>query len=58
MTCCRHAIIWYSVGLLLMDPTGIDLNEISIHIWKYRLQNGGHFVSASHLHIYDQAQTR
>ena len=52
----RQAIIWTNAGILVIGPLRINLNEISIEIetfkknkwiWKYRLENGDHFVSAS-----------
>ena len=52
----RQAIIWTNAGLLLIGPSGTNFSEILIEIltfsfrkcvWKWRLQNGGHFVSAS-----------
>ena len=53
----RHqAIIWNNAGILLILPIGTNFNEtlIEIHIisfkkihFKYRLENGGHFASAS-----------
>ena len=50
----RQAIIRANAGILLIGPLGTDFSEILfIHfqsrkcIWKYRLGNGGHFVSAS-----------
>ena len=51
----RQAIIWTNAGLLLIGPLGTNFSEILIEIqhfhsrkciWKCRLQNGGHFVSA------------
>ena len=52
----RQAIIWNNAGILLIGPLGTNFSEfqskfIHVHsrkcIWKYRLINGGHFVSAS-----------
>ena len=52
----RQAIILTNAGILLIVPLGTNFSEIfnNIHtfssrkcIWKGRLQNGGHFVSAS-----------
>ena len=52
----RQAIIWTNAGLLLIGPLGTNFSEILIEIitfsfkkcvWKCRLRNGGHFVSAS-----------
>ena len=53
----RQAIIWTNVGILLIEPLGTNFNNeilIEIHIFlfkkstsKCRLENGGHFVSAS-----------
>ena len=52
----RQAIIWTNAGILLIGPWGTNFSEIliGIHafhsrkfIWKCRLRNGGHFVSAS-----------
>ena len=52
----RQAIIWTNAGILLIRPLGTNFNEIFIEIqafslkkciWKCRLENGGHFVSAS-----------
>ena len=52
----RQAITWTNIGILLIGPLGTNFSEmlIEIHtfslkksIWKYGLENGGHFVSAS-----------
>ena len=51
----RQAIIWTNAGTLLIGPLGTNLSEILIEIytfslkciWKCRLGNGSHFVSAS-----------
>ena len=53
----RQAIIWTNAGILLIGPLGTNFSEILIEIhafsfkkkcnWKCRLENGGHFVSAS-----------
>ena len=52
----RQAIIWTNAGILLIGPLGTNVNETSIEIhtfhsrkciWKCRLENGDHFVSAS-----------
>ena len=53
----HQAIIWTNVGILLIGPLGTNFSEIAIDIhihfhsrkciWKYRLENGGHFVSTS-----------
>ena len=52
----RQAIIWTNAGIFLIGPYGINSSEILIAIltfhsrkwvWKCRLRNGGHFVSAS-----------
>ena len=53
----RHqAITWTNVGILLIGPLGTNFSEMLIEIytfssrksiWKCRLENGGHFVSAS-----------
>ena len=52
----RQAITWTNDGILLIGPLGTNFSEmlIKIHIfsfkkidWKCRLENGGHFVSAS-----------
>ena len=52
----RQAIIWTNDGILLIGSWGTNFIEIlteiqtfpfKIYIWKYSLQNGGHFVSAS-----------
>ena len=53
----RHqAIIWTNAGILLIGPLATNCNEIFIEIhifslrnsiWKCRLENGIHFVSAS-----------
>ena len=52
----RQAIIWTKDELLLIGPLGTNFNEILIKIhtfysrkciWKGRLENGGHSVSAS-----------
>ena len=52
----RQAIIWTSAGILLIRILGTKLAEIlnEIHnfhsrkyVWKYRLEDVGHFVSAS-----------
>ena len=51
----NRAIIWTNAGILLTGPLGTNFNEILIEIhifslisrtciWKYRLENGGHFV--------------
>ena len=54
----RQAIIWTNAGILLNGPLGTNFNEILIEIihflsrksiWKRRMGNGGHFVSASML---------
>ena len=51
----RQAIIWINARILLIGPLGtnfsgflIEINTFSIkkRIWKCRLRNGGHFVSA------------
>ena len=51
-----QAIIWTNAGILLIGPIGTNFSEIlsEIHtfhsrkcIWKCRLENGGHFVSAA-----------
>ena len=50
-----QAIIWTNVGILLIGPVGTNFSEISItvyfhsrkYIWKFRLQNGVLFISAS-----------
>ena len=51
----RQAIIWTNAGLSLIGPLGTSVSEILIKIltfslkkcvWKYRLRNGGHFVSS------------
>ena len=51
----RQAIIWPNAGILLIGPLGTNFSEILskfIHfhsrkwVWKCRLGNGGHFVSA------------
>ena len=48
----RQAIIWTSVGILLIGPLGTNFSEILIEmyafsskkcIWKCRLKNSGHF---------------
>ena len=52
----RQAIIWTNVVILLIEPLETNFSEIltAIHVFsfekihsKYRLENGGHFVSAS-----------
>ena len=52
----RQTIIWTNARLLLIGPLGTNFSEILIEIhhfhsrkcvWKCRLRNGGHFVSAS-----------
>ena len=52
----RQAIIWNNAGILLIGTLGTNSSEIlnEIHpfslkkiVWKRRLRNGGHFVSAS-----------
>ena len=53
----RQAIIWTDAGILLIWPLGTNFSEILIEIhaffhsrkciWKCRLRNGVHFVSAS-----------
>ena len=52
----RQAITWTNVGILLIGPLGTNFSEMLIEIkhfhsrksiWKCRLKNGGHFVSAS-----------
>ena len=52
----RQAIKWTNAGILLIGPLGTTFSEISIKfihfhprkcISKYRLENDGHFVSAS-----------
>ena len=54
----RQAIIWTSAGILLFGPSETNFSEflIEIHtfsftkmkcIWKYRVENVGHFVSTS-----------
>ena len=48
--------IWTNAGILFIVPLGTNFSEVLIHIqifsftkssWKYRLQNGVYFVSAS-----------
>ena len=52
----HQAIIWTNGGILLIGPLGANFVEILIEIyrfsfkkciWKCRLENGGHLVSAS-----------
>ena len=49
----RQAIMWTNDGILLIGTLGINFSEIRIGIltfsfvWKCRLRNGGHFISAS-----------
>ena len=49
----RQAIIWINAGILLIEQTSVKSWPKFIHfhwrkcIWKCRLVNGGHFVSAS-----------
>ena len=49
----RQAIIWTNAGILLIGPLRTNSSEIlsEIHsrkcIWKCRLRNGVHFVSAA-----------
>ena len=54
----RQAIIWSNAGILLIRPLGLTFSEIlseiysfsyKKYIWKCRLENGGHFVSASNV---------
>ena len=51
-----QAVIWSNITVVLIEPSGTDLNEIVIKIytsiqikciWKCRLQYIGHFVSTS-----------
>ena len=51
-----QAIIWANDGILLIGPLGTHFSEILLAIyklsfkkclWKFRLKNGGHLVSAS-----------
>ena len=51
-----QAIIWTKAAIVLIGPLGTNFSEILIEIlsfsfkkcvWKCRLRNGGHFVSAS-----------
>ena len=46
-----QAFIWTNTGILLIRTLGTKFNEILTHsrkcIWKWCLENGGHFVSAS-----------
>ena len=44
-----HTIIWINAGILLIGPLQTNFREFLIkHFhWKWRLKNGGHFVSAS-----------
>ena len=52
----RQAIIWTNAGILLIKALGANLNEMLVEIltfssmkmvWKCRLRNDVHFVSAS-----------
>ena len=52
----RQAIIRTNAGILFVGTLGTNFSEIAIEIhtssftkciWKCRLENGGHFVSAS-----------
>ena len=52
----RQTIIWTNAGILLIGPLGTNFSEILIKnlhfhsrkcMWKCRLENGVHFVSAS-----------
>ena len=52
----RQAIIWTNAEILLIGLLGTSFSEILIKIrifsrkkciWKWRLENGGHFVLAS-----------
>ena len=52
----RQAVIWTNAEILLIGLLGTKFSEILIEIdtfslkkigWKCRLENGGHFVSAS-----------
>ena len=52
----RQAIIWTNTGILFIGSFETNFSEILIkihtfsfklYIWKYRLENGGHFASAS-----------
>ena len=48
-----QTIIWTNAGKLLIEPLGINSSEISKQFhsrkcsWKWRLENGAHFVSTS-----------
>ena len=52
----RQAIIWNKAGILLIGPLGTNFSEVLIkfthfhwrkNVWKCRLRNVGHCVSAS-----------
>ena len=50
----RQAIIWTNAEILLIGPLETNLNETSIEILTFsfkkihlKMENGGHFVSAS-----------
>ena len=52
----RQAIIWTNDGILLIGPSGTNFSKIyTFHsrkcVWKGRLRNAGHFVSAPNLLI-------
>ena len=49
----RQAIIWTNAGILSIGPLGTNFSEVLTEILTFsfkkmcRLQNGGHFVSAT-----------
>ena len=43
----RQTIIWTNAGILLIGPSWTNFSDILIEVWKCRLRNGNHFVSAS-----------
>ena len=49
----RQTIIWTNTGKLLIEPLGLNSSEIFKHFhsrkctWKWRMENGAHFVSTS-----------
>ena len=60
----RQAIFWTNVGIVLMLPLGTNFSEISVEIhipsfklciWKFRVENGSHFVSVA---IYFDSNTK
>ena len=48
----RHAIVWTNSWISLTEPLGINFSDILVEFHRFsfkkiRLENGGHFVSAS-----------